>query len=73
LTVRVARFFLVQHTKRWDNIPSGYKIYQLLPLQDPPKFTRIRVFGLKIDNLATLLTVLVLGYFSKVFKIQIEI
>jgi hypothetical protein len=30
------------------------KIYQPLPLQDPPKFTQILIFGLKIYHLATL-------------------
>jgi hypothetical protein len=25
----------------------GHKIYQHLQLQDPPKFTQIRIFGLK--------------------------
>jgi hypothetical protein len=65
---RVARFFLVQHTKmekynkitikytQWpQNIPNGHKIYQHLLLQDPPKFTQIGNFCLKICHLATLL------------------
>jgi hypothetical protein len=30
------------------------KIYQHFPLQDPPKFTQIEIFGLKICHLATL-------------------
>jgi hypothetical protein len=34
--------------------PNGLKIYQHLPLKDPPKFTEIGVFGLKIWHLATL-------------------
>jgi hypothetical protein len=34
--------------------PSGPKIYQHLPMQDPPKFTQIGSFGLKICHLATL-------------------
>jgi hypothetical protein len=29
LTSRVARFFLVQHTKTGKNIPNNHKIYQL--------------------------------------------
>jgi hypothetical protein len=29
-------------------------MYQHLPLQDPPKFTRIWIFGLKTNQLATL-------------------
>jgi hypothetical protein len=75
LITRVARFFLVQHTKtrkiyqitikctKWPqnildggkNRPTGHKINQHLPLQDPPKFTQIGLFGLKICHLATLL------------------
>jgi hypothetical protein len=35
-------------------VPNGYKIYQHLPLQDPPKFTQIGIFGLKIYHLAIL-------------------
>jgi hypothetical protein len=31
-----------------------HKIYQHLPLQDPPKFTQIWIFGLKANHLATL-------------------
>jgi hypothetical protein len=34
---------------------NGHKIYQHLPLQDPPKFTQIGIFGLKICHLATLM------------------
>jgi hypothetical protein len=30
-------------------------LYQYLPLQDPPKFTQIGIFGLKIYHLATLI------------------
>jgi hypothetical protein len=33
--------------------PNGHKIYQPLPLQVPPKFTQIMIFGLKICHLAT--------------------
>jgi hypothetical protein len=64
---RVARFFLVQHTKtgkicqitikytkRPLHIPNGHKIYQHLPLKDPSKFIKICIFGLKIYHLATL-------------------
>jgi hypothetical protein len=35
-------------------IPNGHKMYQHLSLQDPPKFTQIGIFGLKMYNLATL-------------------
>jgi hypothetical protein len=40
--------------KRQENRPNGHKTYQHLPLQDPPKFTQIGIFGLKICHLATL-------------------
>jgi hypothetical protein len=33
---------------------SVHKIYHHLPLQDPPKFTQIWIFGLKTNHLATL-------------------
>jgi hypothetical protein len=36
------------------NIPNDHKICQHLPLQCPPKFTQIGIFGLKIYRLATL-------------------
>jgi hypothetical protein len=35
------------------------KSYQHLPLQDLPKFTQIRIFGLKINHLATLVCALI--------------
>jgi hypothetical protein len=34
--------------------PNGHKIYEHLPLQDPSKLAQIRIFGLKIYHLATL-------------------
>jgi hypothetical protein len=40
--------------KNIQNRPNSYTIYQHLPLQDPPKFTEIGIFGLKIYHLATL-------------------
>jgi predicted secreted protein len=43
-----------KYTKWQLNRPKGHKIYQHLPLQDPPKFTQIGIFGLKIWHLATL-------------------
>jgi hypothetical protein len=36
------------------NIPNGHMIYQHLTLQDPPKFTQVGIFCLKIYHLATL-------------------
>jgi hypothetical protein len=44
----------IPNTKLLQNIPNCSKIYQHLPWQDPPKFTQIGIFGLKIYNLATL-------------------
>jgi hypothetical protein len=41
-----------KHTKL--NLPNGPKIYQHLPLQDPPEFARTGNFGLRINHLATL-------------------
>jgi hypothetical protein len=38
------------------NIPNAHKIYEHLPLQDPPNFTLIWIFGLKLYHLATLVT-----------------
>jgi hypothetical protein len=35
---------------------SVHKIYQPLPLQDPPKFTQSWIFCLKTNHLATLVT-----------------
>jgi hypothetical protein len=35
-------------------IPNGHKIYQYFPFEGPPKFTQIAIFGLKINNLTTL-------------------
>jgi hypothetical protein len=44
------------------NVPNGGIIFQMakdynqpFPFQGPPKFTQIRIFGLKIYHLATLL------------------
>jgi hypothetical protein len=53
----------IKYTKGAKNISVSHKIdqmtitytYQHLPLQDPPKFTQIGIFGLKIYHLATLL------------------
>jgi hypothetical protein len=44
----------IKYTKRPQYRPNVHKIYQHLPLQDPPKFTQIGIFGLKICHLATL-------------------
>jgi hypothetical protein len=45
----------IKYNKRPLNGPSVHKIYQHLPLQDPPKFSQISIFGLKTNHLATLL------------------
>jgi hypothetical protein len=49
-------------------LPNGHKIYQLFPVQGPPKFTQIGIFGMKINHLATLvcawkLILMVVGHF----------
>jgi hypothetical protein len=41
------------YTKWSQNRPNGHKMYQHLPLQEPPKFTQLVIFGLKINHLAT--------------------
>jgi hypothetical protein len=70
ISTRVARFFLVQYTKKGKNIPNDNKIYTKWPknrpnvqvicrhllLQDPTKFTQIWIFCLKIYHLATLIS-----------------
>jgi hypothetical protein len=43
---------------KWpQNVTNRHKIYQQLPLQDPPKFTQIVNFGLNIYHLATLMQI----------------
>jgi hypothetical protein len=44
----------IKYFKWPSNRPNVRKIYQHLPLQDPPKFTQTWIFGLKIYHLATL-------------------
>jgi hypothetical protein len=44
----------IKYNKRPQNGPSVHKIYQHLPLQGPPKFTQIWIFGLKTNHLAAL-------------------
>jgi hypothetical protein len=48
----------IKYTKWPENIPNGRKIYpmavkivQYLPVQVPPNFTQIRIFGLPSGNL----------------------
>jgi hypothetical protein len=43
----------IKYTYWQCNLPNGNIIYQHLPLQDPRKFTKIWIFGLKIYHLAT--------------------
>jgi hypothetical protein len=46
-----------ENISKWPtDISNGHKIYKHFPLQDPPKVTQIKIFGLKIYHLATLLT-----------------
>jgi hypothetical protein len=46
----------IKYNKRPYNGPSVHKINQNLPLQNPPKFPQIWVFGLKTNHLATLMS-----------------
>jgi hypothetical protein len=70
LSIRLARYFLVHHTKTRKNIPNehkinqiavnisnGHEIYQQCPFQDPPKSTQTGIFGIQIFHLATLLSI----------------
>jgi hypothetical protein len=43
----------LKYTKWPENGPNGHKIYKHRQLQDPPKFTQIGIFGLKVYHLAT--------------------
>jgi hypothetical protein len=45
----------LKYNKRPQNGLRVHRIYQHLPLQDPPKFTQIWIFGFKTNHLATLL------------------
>jgi hypothetical protein len=46
----------VPNAHKWLlNIPKGHKIYQYFPFQGPSKFPSFRIFGLRINHLATLL------------------
>jgi hypothetical protein len=45
------------YTKWPQSRPYSHEIYKHLQLQDPPKFTQIWIFGLKICHLATLVFV----------------
>jgi hypothetical protein len=55
--VRVARFFLVQHTKAGKNIPDNHKTITNERRIDQMSFTQIGIFGLKICHLATLVVI----------------
>jgi hypothetical protein len=44
----------INYTKWPWNIPNGHKIHRRLLLPDPPRFTQIWVFCLKLTHLATL-------------------
>jgi 5-methylcytosine-specific restriction endonuclease McrA len=43
----------IKYIKVPKTITNGHKIYQHLKMQDPPKFTQICIFGLKIHRLTT--------------------
>jgi hypothetical protein len=47
------------YTKRPKNIPNGHKIYKIIyictyihfPFRGPPKYTKIGIFGLKLNHI----------------------
>jgi hypothetical protein len=45
---------VIKYPKYRVTIPNGHKICQHFPIKDPPKFTKIGIFGLEINHLATL-------------------
>jgi hypothetical protein len=45
---------LYQMAIMYIDTPNSHKIYILFPLQVPPKYTQIGIFGMKINHLATL-------------------
>jgi hypothetical protein len=58
---------MAENYNNWTHIVSnghkigtlyGHKTNQHFPIQGPPKFTQIGIFGLKINHLATLPRVL---------------
>jgi hypothetical protein len=62
---------VIKYSKCPQKITDGHKIYQHLPTLGTPKFTQIRIFGLKTNHLATL--VLTHPSFAKnVNRLQIE-
>jgi hypothetical protein len=81
----VARFFSVQRTKngeKYTKLPqttqndhticsNGRKIYQHLALLDPPKFTQIEIFGLKIYHLASWSLKGVPSFFPPIFLLHL--
>jgi hypothetical protein len=54
----------IKYTKWPENWPNGHLIYQHILLQDPPKFTRIWIFGLKIKSSGNPGTVYELGFLA---------
>jgi hypothetical protein len=44
----------INYTKWPNNILNGHKIYRHFPYEGTPNFTKIGIFGLKINHLATL-------------------
>jgi hypothetical protein len=47
-------YMVIKYIKWPQNRSNVHKIYYHLPMQSPPKFTQIAIFGLKIYYLATL-------------------
>jgi hypothetical protein len=38
---------VIKYPKCQSSIPNGHKIYQHFPIEGPPKFTQIGIFGSK--------------------------
>jgi hypothetical protein len=56
----------IKYTKTAIKIPNGRAIHQKFPSQGLPKYTRIRIFGMKINYLATLRKIATLVSSSRV-------
>jgi hypothetical protein len=63
-TIRIGKNILNDHKlyqmaityKKWpQTTPNGHKICRHFPLKVPQKYTRIWIFGWKVNHLATLL------------------
>jgi hypothetical protein len=65
----------IKHTKSLQCIPKGYILNEHFSSQDPPKYTSIGIFGMKICHLAALLKKGFLGvtFFNRLRLLQIRL